>query len=68
MNTTQPEPLRNHERRIVDALEDHRRSLERVAAADGPFSDRAENALDWLEEHAQNREESNEGEVSGSVA
>ena len=58
----------DHEQRIVDALEAHRDSLERVAAADGPFSDRAENALDWLEEHAPDREESNEGEVSGSVA
>ena len=44
---------RDHEQRIVDALEEHREQLEDVAASETSFAPRAQSALDWLEEHTE---------------
>jgi len=43
--------MTDHRKRIADALEETRESLERVANSDVPFADRAEAALDWLDEY-----------------
>lgn len=49
----QQEQPDDHIDRIASALAEHRDQLERIAESETTFAERAQAALDWLDEHTQ---------------